>query len=97
MDIERKIVEHQEILNRHEQQLSELIKTDEALAEDIRILHTKLDIGFTNVREDLKFIREKAFNAIPEHMANSMKINSLVWQVIGVCVSIAFLLYNVIH
>lgn len=88
-NIEQKVKEHSEILARHEQQLSELIKTDEALAEDIKVLHKKLDEGFYSIKNDLSFIRDKAFDSIPHSIANNMKINSLIWQVVGVCVALA--------
>lgn len=88
-NIEQKVKEHSEILARHEKQLSELIKTDEALAEDIKVLHKKLDDGFYSIKNDLAFIRDKAFDSIPDSVANNMKLNSLIWQVVGVCVAVA--------
>lgn len=87
-NIEQKVQEHSELLAKHEEQIAELIKTDAALARDIKILHEKLDSGFGNIRSDLAFIRDKAFDSIPDSMAHNIKMNGLIWQVVGVCIAI---------
>lgn len=87
-NIEQKVQEHSELLAKHEEQIAELIKTDAALARDIKILHEKLDSGFNSVRSDLAFIRDKAFDSIPDSMAQNIKMNALIWQVIGVCIAV---------
>lgn len=86
--IEEKVKEHSEILARHEEQLAELIRADQALAEDIRVLHDKIDNGFGDIKSDLAFIRDKAFDSIPESLATNIKLNGLMWQVAGVCIAV---------
>lgn len=88
IEIEQKVKEHSQILARHEEQLAELIKTDEALAEDIKLLHSKIDDGFYSIKTDLAFIRDKAFDSVPNNVVNNIKLNSLIWQVVGVCVAL---------
>lgn len=79
-ELAERVAEHSRLIADHEKQLALLARVDMELAADIKLLKIQLADGFSTIRTDLRDIRDKAFNAIPQ---------SLLWQILGVLAAIA--------